>query len=261
MKPQQYTVRRIGDSDNCRETINIDWEKTGVIERNLDNYYTVFSKFQYDLTFTEPAPFPGETESGDVGGTAAESVGATAGPLITYQNAINADDNFATMFWYYPKARAANTKYLPAEWITLFGGEIDIDIRANQSQFNGFRIEDNEWSFALPNETWYAIYLGYNKDHSELTLRIWTREDLNNKTTKMKIVYESTITPQNIAGTWNVGLYETGDEIASIRFLKEVMTLENQAPSFNKLVFREDSKAYIIDDCYPLSYLGFLNSR
>ena len=263
VKPQQYTVRRISDSDNCRETINIDWEKSGVIERNLDNYYTVFSKFQYDLTFT-PTPDPtGINEGGGIGATSAPGATALteADPLITYQNSVNADSNFSAMFWYYMKPRVTGSLYEPGATVKLFGEQLPINVIGTETEFTGLELGTNTWTFNLPNNEWYAIYIGHNKDLNELTLRIWKRQDLANKTTKMEIVYESTIPPNLISGVWDISLYATGDEIASIRFLKDVMTVENQPIAFNKLIFREDSKGYIIDDCYPLSYLGMMSSR
>jgi len=262
VKPQQYTTRRIGDSDNCRETINLEWEPNGIIEENLDNYYTVFSKFHYDLNFSAPPTFPGSVESGVIG----DPVGATGATssdvtLITYQNSVNADSNFSIMDWYFVAPRVAGTTFLPDEWITLFGSELEYRVRASTNEFTGIQLGANEWTFNLPTNEWYAIYLGHNKDCDELTLRIWKREDYANKTTKMVIVYENTIPPVGIVGEWNVELYATGDKIASIRFLNAVMTLESQAPTFNKLVFREESKGYIVDDCYPMSYLGYTDSR
>ena len=262
-KPQQYTTRRISDSDNCRETINTDWESTGVIERNLNNYYTVFSKFQYNLAFPKMAPTKGVTETSGIGATSV--AGATASnvsdPLITYQNSIDTSSNFCLMFWYYMKPRVTGTIYQPSATVKLFGGQTLVNVIGTETEFTGLEIGSNTWSFNLPNNEWYGIYIGNNVTYDELTLRIWKRQDLVNKTTKMSIVYESTIKPTAFGTKWDVGLYASNDEIASIRFLKDVMTVENQPTSFNKLIFREDSKGYIIDDCYPLSYLGYLSNK
>ena len=245
VKPQQYTVRRIADSDNCRENINTIWEKNGVIEENLENYYTVFSKFQYNLAYGTP-PVVGAT-----GGEVIE-------PVVTYQNEVDASENFAIMTWHnmYPR----NDKYTD-EWITLFNGEVEVNVRGTSTEFTGLQIGGNEFAFNIPANEWYAIYIGNNKDLNELTLRIWKRKDNATKTTKMEILVEQTITPIEMSGAWAVGVMPSGDKLASIRFLNEVMTVENQSTSFNKLVFREDSKAYIVDDCYPLSYLGYMSGR
>ena len=244
VKPQQYTVRRIADSDNCRENINTIWEKNGILEENLENYYTVFSKFQYNLAYGVPEVL-GNTDN-------------SAEPLVTYQNDVDAGENFAIMSWFnmYPR----NDKYSD-EWLTLFNGNVNVLVRGTATEFTGLKIGDNEFTFNIPNNEWYAIYIGNNKDLNELTLRIWKRKDNASKTTKMEILVEQTIAPSALSGAWTVGLMPSGDKIASIRFLSEVMTVENQSTSFNRLVFREDSKAYIVDDCYPMSYLGYLSNK
>jgi len=159
------------------------------------------------------------------------------------------------------KPRVTGTLYQPSATVKLFGGQTLVNVIGTETAFTGLEIGSNTWSFNLPNNEWYGIYIGNNITYDELTLRIWKRQDLVNKTTKMSIVYESTIKPTVFGTKWDVGLYASNDEIASIRFLKDVMTVENQPTSFNKLIFREDSKGYIIDDCYPLSYLGYLSNK
>ena len=53
----------------------------------------------------------------------------------------------------------------------------------------------------------------------------------------------------------------SNDRIASIRFLKAPVTLENQSILFTKIVFPDDGNAYIIDDCFPIMYMDQLPTR
>jgi hypothetical protein len=235
---QQYVVRAVGKSDNVREFVNIHWEKSGTKEKNLDNYFTIFSKYHYDLRNT--------------------SIGED---LIIYQNKINLVDNFSMMFWFCAQNRNTQNNNT---WVTIFSdtnNTMTFDVLVNNSKIQKIRIKDITFSVDIPVGDWFAYYVGFNKVDNTLTLRIWERADLNKKTTKMSIKYECIQKLPIFVGTWKPKLLSGFDLITSIRFLKAPVTVENQSVLFTKLVFPDASKSYLIDDCYPLMYNDSLNTR
>jgi len=234
---QQYTVRSVSTNDKVRDTVNIEWETGGIVQENLSNYFTVFSKYQYNLDFK----------------------GATATEVVTYQSTIDATKDFSIMMWYKGNLRPVDTQ---GTWLTLFGGEVNLDIMSDDTNITKLRIANKVYDINIPLGTWYAYYIGFNRVDNSLTLRIWEREDLNKKTTKMSIVHETICTiPTSLPSSWKPSLLANGDMITSIRFLKYPVVLENQNTLFNKLVFPYISKSYIVDDSWPILYLEKLSNR
>jgi hypothetical protein len=255
VKEQQYVTRAVNLSDNVRETVNIDWEINGVKEENLDNYFTVFSKFHYDLTFADTmVVIPGATA---VNG--ATAYGPTATELITYQDNIDISNNLSLMFWYNAQVRPSNQD---GTWRELFVGGIKIEVMVSGSLMTKIRMANKVFDVNVPLNDWYAYYIGVNRVDNTLTIRIWERADINKKTTKMGIFFECVGTiPGSVTGDWKPVIMNSGDRITSIRFLKQPVTLENQSVLFTKIVFPSDGNAFIIDDCFPIMYLDQLPTR
>ena len=255
VKEQQYVVRAVNLSDNVRESVNIDWELNGVKEENLDNYFTVFSKYHYDLTADDgQVVIPGATAP-----NGATAYGATATELVTYQNDIDLDNNLSIMFWYNAQVRTTDQN---ATWREIIRGTVKVEAYIDGSTMTKLRVANKVYDVNVPLNEWYAYYIGVNRVDSTLVLRIWERADINKKTTKMGIFFESKCPiPGTVTGTWKPILMNSGDRIASIRFLKYPVTLENQSVLFTKLVFPDDGNSYIIDDCWPIMYLDQLPTR
>jgi hypothetical protein len=235
--PQQYITRPVGKNDKVRESVNVVWEQDGIVQENLSNYYTVFSKYQYDLSFS----------------------GATATELVTYQATIDTTQSFSIMMWYKGVLRdtaAQNT------WLTLFSGENTIDIMSDTDYITKVRVAGVVFDTQIPLGDWYAYYIGFNRLDNTLMLRIWERADINKKTTKMSIFFESECTiPTTLVASWKPSLLANGDMITSIRFLKHPVVSENQSILFNKLVFPNSSDAYIVDDAWKILYLEQMSPR
>ena len=255
VKPQQYITRNVGLSDNVRESVTLEWESNGVTEQNLDNYYTVFSKYHYDLTYADtPYVIPGATAVN--GGTA---YGSTSTELVTYQQTMDLSDNLSVMFWYYGQTRTVPTDNT---WRSLFTGGVNVDILISGTSITKLRIGSEVHTINVPLNDWYAYYIGFNRVDGSLTLRVWNRADISKKTTKMSVFYEKICPiPTSFTGTWKPILMNSNDAIASIRFLKAPVTLENQSVLFTKIVFPDDGNAYIIDDCFPIQYMERLTTR
>lgn len=255
VKEQQYVVRSVSKNDKVREYINWEWEQSGVKEQNLDNYFTVFSKYHYDLTAQD-------TRYPIIGATAvngATAYGSTSTNLVTYQENINVDNNLSLMFWYKGQVRTTNQDNT---WRTIFSGGQNIDILVSGNLITKLRIANKIYDINVPLDEWYAFYIGFNRVDNTMTLRIWERADINKKTTKMGVFYECIGTiPSSVNGFWKPILMNSGDRIASIRFLKAPVTLENQSVLFTKILFPDDGNAYILDNCFPLLYMESLPSR
>lgn len=235
--PQEYITRPVGKNDKVRESVNVVWEQNGIVQEDLSNYFTVFSKYQYDLSFS----------------------GATATQLVTYQPTIDTTKSFSIMMWYKGVLRDTKTQNT---WLTLFSGENTIDIQSDANNITKIRITNRVFDVQIPLGEWYAYYIGFNRLDNTLTLRVWKRADLSNKTTKMSILFEKYCTiPTSLVSNWKPSLLANGDMITSIRFLKYPVVSENQSTLFNKLVFPHSSDAYIVDDAWKLLYLEQMSPR
>ena len=255
VKEQQYVSRAVNLNDNVRERVNNIWESRGVREQNIDNYFTVFSKFHYDLNFVDTKI----AILGATGPNGATAYGSTATPLITYQNTIDLSNNFSIMFWYNAQVRNPNQNNT---WRELFRGGITIEVLINASLLTKIKIANRVYDVNVPLNDWYAYYIGFNKVDNTMTLRIWKRADISKKTTKMAVFFESKCPiPGSVSGSWKPILMNSGDKLASIRFLKAPVTLENQSVLFTKLVFPDDSQSYIVDTCFPILYMDKLPTR
>ena len=255
VKEQQYTVRAVGLSDNVRENVNADWEINGVKEENLDNYFTVFSKYHYDLKFDDTRiAIPGATA---VNG--ATAYGATSTELVEYQSTIEQDKNFSIMYWYNGQVRPTNQNNT---WREIFIGGLKLEVLINVDTIEKLRIANIVFDINVPCDDWYAYYIGFNRVDNSLVVRVWERADLDKKTTKMGVFFEKKCKiPGSVTGTWKPRLMNSGDRMTSIRFLKYPVTLENQSVLFTKLVFPSDGNSYIIDDCWPLQMMEKMSPR
>jgi len=255
VKEEQYVVRAVNLSDNVRESVNLLWEPNGVKEENLTNYFTVFSKYHYDLTQNDGEyAIPGATA---VNG--ATAYGATATELVTYQDTIDVSKNLSLMFWYNGKIRPTNQNNT---WREIFRGGQKIELYVSGNLITKLRCAGKVYDINVPLNDWYAYYIGFNRVDNTMTLRIWKRADLNKKTTKMSVFFQCIDDiPTTVTGNWKPVLMNSNDRIASIRFLKAPVTLENQSILFTKIVFPDDGNAYIIDDCYPIMYMDGLTNR
>ena len=255
VKEEQYVVRAVNLSDNVRETVNLLWEPNGVKEENLTNYFTVFSKYHYDLTQKDTS----YAISGATAVNGATAYGATATELITYQDTIDVSKNLSLMFWYNGKVRPTNQNNT---WRELFKGGQKIEIYVSGNFITKLRCAGKTYTINVPLNDWYAYYIGFNRVDNTMTLRIWKRADISKKTTKMGIFFECIDTiPTTVTGNWKPVLMNSNDRIASLRFLKAPVTLENQSILFTKIVFPDDGNAYIVDDCFPIMYMDQLTNR
>lgn len=236
---QQYTSRPVGINDKVRESVDIQWESgSGIVQENLSNYFTVFSKYQYNLS----------------------NEGATATELITYQHTVDATSDFSVMYWHLGTTRPIEFQN---KWLTLFGGEMTVDYLADDTNITKIRIAGREHDVTIPLGNWYAYYIGVNRVDDTLTLRVWEREDVSKKTTKMSIFFEQIcpLPTTGIPDTWKPSILANGDKLTSVRFLKYPVVLENQSTLFNKLIFPDASGAYIIDDAWPIVYMDKMSPR
>tara|TARA_B100000497_G_C7691055_1_gene420160 strand:+ start:1506 stop:3200 length:1695 start_codon:yes stop_codon:yes gene_type:complete len=255
VKDEQYVVRAVNLSDNVRETVNLLWEPNGVKEENLTNYFTVFSKYHYDLTQKDTS----YVISGATAVNGATAYGATATELVTYQDTIDVSKNLSLMFWYNGKVRPTNQNNT---WRELFKGGQKIELYVSGDFITKLRCAEKTYTINVPLNDWYAYYIGFNRVDNTMTLRIWKRADINSKTTKMSVFFQCIDTiPTTVTGNWKPVLMNSNDRIASIRFLKAPVTLENQSILFTKIVFPDDGNAYIIDDCFPIMYMDQLPTR
>lgn len=255
VKDEQYVVRAVNLSDNVRETVNLLWEPNGVKEENLTNYFTVFSKYHYDLTQKDGK----YAISGATAANGATAYGATATELVTYQDTIDVSKNLSLMFWYNGKVRPTNQNNT---WRELFKGGQKIELYVSGNFITKLRCAGKTYTINVPLNDWYAYYIGFNRVDNTMTLRIWKRADITKKTTKMSVFFQCIDTiPTTVTGNWKPVLMNSNDRIASIRFLKAPVTLENQSILFTKIVFPDDGNAYIIDDCFPIMYMDQLINR
>ena len=255
VKEQQYKTRAVGKSDNVRESVNLEWEMSGVKEENLDNYFTVFSKYHYKLEFPD-------TKYPIIGATApngATAYGATATELVSYQETLDVSNNLSIMFWYNAQTRPIKQDN---EWRTVLNGNIKLEVQITGTELTNIRIANKVYNVNVPLNDWYAYYIGFNRVDCTMTLRIWERADLDKRTTKMSVFFENIGNiPSSVTGMWQPKLMNSGDRIASLRFLKAPVTLENQSVLFTKIVFPDDGQSYFIDDCFPLLYFEQLSTR
>lgn len=255
VKDEQYVVRAVNLSDNVRETVNLLWEPNGVKEENLTNYFTVFSKYHYDLTQKDGK----YAISGATAANGATAYGATATELVTYQDTIDVSKNLSLMFWYNGKVRPTNQNNT---WRELFKGGQKIELYVSGNFITKLRCAGKTYTINVPLNDWYAYYIGFNRVDNTMTLRIWKRADITKKTTKMSVFFQCIDTiPTTVTGNWKPVLMNSNDRIASIRFLKAPVTLENQSILFTKIVFPDDGNAYIIDSCFPIMYMDQLINR
>lgn len=231
---QQYTSRIISQNDNVRESVDIMWEQKGIVSENLTNYYTVFSKYQYDLNFTENKE------------------------ILKYQSTIDSTDSFSIMFWYKGTNRKTDFNNV---YLKVFSGNNDIEFNINNNNIIGIKVFDKEFNVNIPVDNWYAYYIAFNKVDNNVVLRVFERQDLNKKTTKMSILVEKTCPVGTIQSNWKPTLWSSSGFITNIRFLKGLVKLEDQSTLFTQLIFKDSSKSYIIDDCWKILYLEKLSGR
>lgn len=229
---QQYVTRNVGINDNVRETVDIDWESSGIVSENLTNFYTVFSKYQYNLTLD------------------------TNREIIKYKETINLDDSFSLMFWY----KGTSSENYNNVYKTLFSGEKEIKIRTSLTKITGIEILGYNFTVDIPLNQFYAYYIGFNRVDNSLSLRVFKRED-NKKTIIMTLLEEKVCKFSNITGNWKPRLFGSNGFITSIRFLKGTVNVESLSELFTQLIFKDSSKAYIIDECWKIINLEKFSGR
>ena len=232
VKPQQYNLELVCDRDRWRREIDIDYFKTNPIEQNLDNNHIVYSKFHYNL------------------------IDSSQRKVITYSNKINNSSDLGIMFWINPineqQWERSNRRQVH-EWRQITD---NIYIRIEANKWTGLRWGSNEYELDINTDDWYAIYLGNNTVDNKSVFRVWNKVQ---NSSRLNILYESfgDIVLEDVISIYT----QSSSAIASIRYLTKNMLPEEQQKSFNRLIFREDDLAYIIDDCYPISFLGNLSNR
>ena len=225
---QQYVNRNISGNDNVRETVDIDWESKGVVRENLTNFYTVFSKYQYNLLLSENRE------------------------IIKYKENIPLDKNLGIMFWY-----KGSNKYNEK---ILFGGNKEIRLTNNNTHITNVNILGYNFTVNIPLGNWYAWYIGVNHIDNSLVLRVFSRVD-NKNTIQMDILEEKICKFSDITGNWTPRLYGSDGFITSIRFLKDTVRLEDLSELFTQLIFKDSSKSYIIDECWKIINLEKMSGR
>lgn len=246
-KPQQYTTTAIGGFDKVRSHINTDL----LIEtRDFSNYYTVVSKYYYDLTKN--------LNWGDL--------------AVKYKLGVNRSltENTAFTMWLNVKkktfVKSPNTYDILLEGYddtTKKGYRFTLNYKANTAKTESItiKINEQEYTISIPELTidkWYGVIINHMNEFSQVSLHIWEtkfnpNQPTQNKTTDLRLVFTDhvMIQPEEVKNSKNFELRAGTIQLTNIRIMSEPIEEEKQALFLNQYIVKESRYGLTIDNCIP----------
>lgn len=239
VKEPHYKTISIGSYDHIRSTIN---DKLIIQDSQIENYYTVVSKYYYDLK-TVPL----------------DEV------ALSYKLSLNRTDtdNSAITFWINTGATG------PESFPILIGSTgstslsgIDMSIGFSGptgsvvSQNVTVNIDSDTYVFDnIPNiqGNWHAIVLNHMNEFGQLNLNIWSILPLSEKSNQLKLEYSENIAINKSALITPVNFHIKGApfNLSNIRVWDCSIEEEKQPIVLNQYIVRETEKTLLIDNCVP----------
>jgi hypothetical protein len=246
-KPQQYTTTSVGGYDKVRSHINSNL----IIEaRDFSNYYTIVSKYYYDLTK--------DLNWGDL--------------AVKYKLKVNrkSTENTAFTMWLNVKkktfVKSLNTYDFLIEGYndTLKKGYrfiLNYNTTTAKTESITIKINEQEYTLEIPELTidkWYGITINHMNEFSQLSLHIWETkynpsQPKQNKTTDLRLVYsvKVDIIPEDVIIDENFELRAGTIQLTNLRIMSESIEEEKQALFLNQYIVKDARYGLMIDNCIP----------
>lgn len=250
-KPQQYSTTAIGGFDKVRNAINKDLK---IEIRDMSNYFTVVSKYFYDMKTN--------MNWGDLS--------------VKYKLPVDrkVEENTAFTMWFKTNkttfVKSPNTYDILLEGyndteekgyrITLDYGEV-IPSNAAYTKSITIRLNGETHIFDIPQLTadkWYGLVVNHRNEHSQISVNLWemkydTTKPTQNKTTDLRLVYSKALeTEPQAVNSGDVFTLRSGTYASTnIRVMSETIEEEKQALFLNQYIVREARYGLLIDNAIP----------
>lgn len=248
-KPQQYTTTAIGGFDKVRDAMNQDLK---IEIRDMSNYFTVVSKYFYDMNF--------KMNWADL--------------AIKYKLKVDRkiEDNTALTMWFKTNkttfVKSPNTYDILLEGYndqTKQGYRITLDYGDNNgvpySKSITVKINAETHVYEIPvltKDKWYGLIVNHRNEHSQISVTLWemkynASQPTQNKTTDLRLIYTKAFDtePQAVNSgdvfTLRAGTYAS----TNIRIMSEAIEEEKQALFLNQYIVREARYGLLIDNAIP----------
>lgn len=246
-KPQQYTTTAIGGYDKVRSHVNSNM----LIEaRDFNNYFTVVSKYYYDLK--------NKVNWGDL--------------AVKYKLGVNRSETQNTAFTMWFKTNKTTYVKSPNTYDILLEGYDDATKKGYRFTLNydevtaktksiTVKINDNTYTLEIPELTvdkWYGIIINHMNEFSQVSLHIWETkynhsQPTQNKTTDLRLVHTKNV---NIIPTQvkNDKFFELRCGtlcITNVRIMSESIEEEKQPLFLNQYIVKDSRYGLVIDNAIP----------
>ena len=246
-KPQQYNTTAVGGYDKVRSHINSDM----LIEaRDFNNYFTVVSKYYYDLKT--------KLNWGDL--------------AVKYKLGVNRAITQNTAFTMWFKTNKTTYEKSPNTYDILLEGYDDATKKGYRFILNydevtaktksiTVKINDIVYTLDVPELTvdkWYGIIINHMNEFSQVSLHIWEtkfnpNQPSQNKTTDLKLVHTKNvnITPMEVKNNNFFELRCGTLAITNVRIMSESIEEEKQPLFLNQYIVKDARYGLIIDNAIP----------
>lgn len=241
-KPTQYKTVAVGGYDFVRSHIN---DNLLIIEKDLNNYYTIISKNYYDLK--------SKMGHGDI--------------AVKYKKEVNrlSTDNTAFTAWFTPKKtpKDKNTYDIILDGYNVTESKgilIKVNYTNSIASSISVKLNSTDYEFTnlptLTNDVWYGICLNVYNEFKQLSLVLWgikynPNTPSQNTTSDLLQIYNKMIEiqPVDLAPTDTFYQLRAGTlGMTNIRVWAEAIEEEKQSLILNQYVVKDQEYALIIDN-------------
>lgn len=245
-KPLQYRTISVGGYDHVRSHVH---ESLSILELDVQNYFTLVSKYHYDMASVPPAA-----------------------PAVTWKHTMStgATESVAISFWLAPKAHLLGSTGATALDPVIVGstsGGTGVSVSvvyasgasSAAASMRGLQVSVGGTVHQFLGATgmtageWVGCVLNVTPDFGQVSLFVWTMRPASEKTTNLRLVYSDTRPHGALALAGGAPMWAPGGQhlLTNVRVWSAPVEEEKQPLVLNQYVVRDSHLARLIDNAVP----------
>lgn len=245
-KPLQYRTISVGGYDHVRSQIH---EDLVILEQDVQNYFTLVSKYHYNMSSVPPAV-----------------------PAVTWKHTVSAGatESVAMSFWLAPRAHALGSTGATSVDPVVVGqtsGGTGISVSAvyasgtasTSATLYGFQVSVGSTVHSFVGSTgltageWVGCVLNVTPDFGQISMFLWTMRPSSEKTTNLRLIYSATRSHEPVALAGGAPMWAPGGQhlLTNFRVWRTPVEEEKQPLVLNQYVVRDAHLAALIDNAVP----------